>query len=392
MIWIVLFLLFVSSQLLADELVFPFSPLSHHYSRGEVVALQKDGKIVVAGTVNQKNKQDLFAARFDGAGNLDETFGDRGIRVMEQKGEEGVYGLDVHKNGNLVLGGYKRLGRNRHFMLVQLTPEGDLDSHFGEGGYVVDQRDGSSEIHFLKINRQEQIVAVGWREKSGNSNFVLARYTIKGEDEWLEIDRTKKDRFYGLTLQGDGKIVATGSLLDDSKKTNCVVARFNNRGEIDFSFGDQGFVVAGRESVCSAVDSDRQGRIWTTGYEVSARGDADFLVVRFDEEGRPDSLFGEAGIRTVDFEEGVDLSHALAFLPTGEALFFGESIQKHRATPSFLVLLKLGERGENRGAQKILFPEKAKQGEGAAMISDGQGEVIVTGHRGRQFFYEYFRR
>lgn len=37
-------------------------------SRGEVVALQKDGKIVVAGTVSKKNRQSLFAARFESDG------------------------------------------------------------------------------------------------------------------------------------------------------------------------------------------------------------------------------------------------------------------------------------------------------------------------------------
>lgn len=139
-----------------------------------------------------------------------------------------------------------------------------------------------------------------------------------------------------------------------------------------------------KESVCSAVDVDQQGRIWTTGYQISQRGDTDFLVARFDGEGHPDSRFGESGVVTADWSGGVDISHALAFLPGGEALFLGESLQK-KSSPSFFVLLKLDERGGVAGTKKIFFPERERRGEGAAMIADGRGRVVVTGHQGNRF-------
>ncbi len=144
------------------------------YAGASGVALQADGKIVVAGSAN-----DILAARYNVTGTLDSAFGSGGI-VTTSIGLAGDFGssIAVQPDGRIVVGGVSNDGVRNNFALVRYSSSGILDPQWGVGGVVTS--------------------SVGMSFSTGSS----------------------------VVLQPDGKIVLAGSSSDDGVKTDFAVARY----------------------------------------------------------------------------------------------------------------------------------------------------------------------
>src|SRR5712692_1324893 len=107
------------------------------------LALQPDGKILVAGTAfAHGSADDEFAlARFTSAGQLDLSFGSEGIVTTDfGSGEAGgrpaldrAGGVAIESDGKIVVGGSTR-GDHQAFAVARYNIDGSLDSSFGVGG------------------------------------------------------------------------------------------------------------------------------------------------------------------------------------------------------------------------------------------------------------------
>jgi uncharacterized delta-60 repeat protein len=106
------------------------------------VAVQSNGNIVVAGTASGTIDQpNVFAiARFTPNGQLDTSFGNDGLLTTNISGVfPTVSAVIVQPNGQIVVGGVSGSGR-RHVasstVLVRYNSNGSLDTTFGTGGIV----------------------------------------------------------------------------------------------------------------------------------------------------------------------------------------------------------------------------------------------------------------
>lgn len=144
---------------------------------GRSIALQPDGKILVAGSVGP----DFGLARFNSDGSLDLTFSGDGMLTMDFQGfVDFGQALAVQGDGNIVLAGTASNGVTNDFALARFTANGDLDTSFGTGGLVTtdfgDQNVGSA----IAIQPDGKILVGGWAFVEGTSNFALARYKTDG--------------------------------------------------------------------------------------------------------------------------------------------------------------------------------------------------------------------
>ncbi len=104
------------------------------------MAVQEDGKIVVAGR-NYDNLGDFAVLRLERDGKLDTSFGEGG-KVSVEIGEGADVGraVAIQKDGKIVVARFDRLGATDatgvDFGLIRLLPDGSLDEDFGEGGKV----------------------------------------------------------------------------------------------------------------------------------------------------------------------------------------------------------------------------------------------------------------
>src|SRR5262245_59655401 len=101
-----------------------------------VVALQNDGKIVVAGT----DDLDFAVVRYQPNGQLDASFGTKGlVRTRlgtEQKAEDALYNIGLQTDGKIVVTGRTWQRYSTDIAVVRYNLDGSLDASFGEEGKV----------------------------------------------------------------------------------------------------------------------------------------------------------------------------------------------------------------------------------------------------------------
>lgn len=124
------------------------------------------------------------------------------------------------------------------------------------------------------------------------------------------------DRFLGVTHDAQGNIYATGIVTDGTDATadfKMVVAKFLPTGEIDKTFGADGFAIQNvavgtNGEVARGIVVQSTGKIVIAGTvehvgAADAR-DRDIAVVRFNANGTLDTTFGTNGIAILDLSDG----------------------------------------------------------------------------------------
>jgi uncharacterized delta-60 repeat protein len=149
---------------------------------------------------------------------------------------------------------------------------------------------GSSSIAYgLAIQTDGKIVASG-RVDSG---FAIVRYNTDGS-----LDTSFNGSGIVLTpvggganavaIQADGKIVAAGG------NQLIAVVRYNKDGKLDTSFNGTGIVLtSGGRAYSVAIQSD--GKIVVAAGNSGNYPNSDFVVVRYDPNGSLDASFGGTG-------------------------------------------------------------------------------------------------
>ena len=225
------------------------------------LALQGDGTIVVGGTawVPAPHKTLGVVVRLTSNGRL----ANPAVTLLADA-ETIVSGVSTAPDGTILVVGYGASGglsATRHFRVARLLPNGVLDPAFGRHGMT-------------SANMRSSII---W---------------------WLG------DAARALGLQGDGRIVVTGSAVYPlgplAQAAYCATARFNRDGRLDGSFGDDGRVLSllpGKTSCGGvAVLVAPDGAISVVG-NVSKEGvpGAHIAVLRYLPSGAPDLRFGRDG-------------------------------------------------------------------------------------------------
>ena len=159
------------------------------FGEAEAVAIQEDGKIVAAGrsaTLDGKyNDNYNFAlVRYTTSGRLDVGFG-RGGKVVTDLGtnDDQAPAVAVQADGKIVVAGVSGDHVAADFALVRYTPGGRLDPTFGAGGKVRTDF-GTHDWDFLDAvvaQPDGKVVAVGSSAVGYSHDFALARYTPDGK-------------------------------------------------------------------------------------------------------------------------------------------------------------------------------------------------------------------
>ena len=152
------------------------------------VAIQSDGKIVVAGfaTSPPDNIEINALARYNGNGTLDLTFGHNGIVTGLLRGGSLIAGhwnaLTILSNGQILVAGVTGsvFGPRQSFELARYNSGGSLDLSFGPNGdgEVSTYFFPDAEAHDLAIQADGKIVVVG--NNTAVPEVDLARYSRDG--------------------------------------------------------------------------------------------------------------------------------------------------------------------------------------------------------------------
>jgi uncharacterized delta-60 repeat protein len=190
-------------------------PTSGTSDEAQAVAIQPDGKIVVAGA----HSDEMTATRFNSDGTLDSDFGTGGQATPDfpNNPESEAYGIALQPDGNIVLAGYVTKSGKSDVAIARLDPTGALDPTFSDDGEVVSDLGASREQAFSAAIQANGKVVVGGFGGAG-SDLVALRFDASGVpdasfggDGVATVDfASDGDEGGDVAIQADGQILLAG--------------------------------------------------------------------------------------------------------------------------------------------------------------------------------------
>jgi len=322
------------------------------------VAIQPDGKIVVAGAAqNSTGGYDFALVRYNIDGTLDTSFDGDGIAITDINGHgnEGAYAVALQPDGKILVAGHTNDAADGNLddgVLMRYNPNGSLDSAFGSGGKVIVS--GFSATGGGAVWLRNKSIALqpnGGIVVAGEAHYFsvycdafVSRYNPNGTFDnsfgirplnatvggFLIIDFNVNDTFNAVALQADGKIVAAGSADSGTSapSSDFVLARLNPNGTLDTSFDGDGKVFTNfdNNNYDAAYDLAIQadGKLVAVGETVSSGGGSDFAIARYNPNGSLDTTFGGGdGMANIDFNKYRDYCSGVALQPDGKIILAG---------------------------------------------------------------------
>ncbi len=186
--------------------------------------IQADGKIVVGGLSDASgNLYDFSLVRYNPNGTLDRTFNATGKVLTDFSGSGSVdrlHALAIQSDGKIVAAGDSLANGSSSFALARYTTTGSLDGTFNATGKLLTAfASGNATAQGVAIQSDGRIVAAGWFDDGNREgpDFALARYNTDGASDGtfnstgkIVTDIGGFDVAYGVGIQSDGKIVAAG--------------------------------------------------------------------------------------------------------------------------------------------------------------------------------------
>jgi uncharacterized delta-60 repeat protein len=292
-----------------------------------------DGKIVIAGYAGGGARFAL--ARYDGTGALDSAFsGDGRVTTDFTSGPDAGFEVVLQTDGKIVVVG-RAARQGGRFALARYNADGTLDTSFGGDGRVTTNFTSGDDFAFgVAIQSDGKIVATGRAGGSGG-RIALARYNADGALD-PSFGGTGKvttnftsgdDRADMLAIQADGRIVAAGTA-NYFGAGRFAVVRYNADGSLDTSFSGDGKVTT---NVSSRWDGAFGVAIQISDQKIVVTGEAGPTVglVRYNPDGTLDMSFSGDGTVTTNFTAGLDYADDLKIqgdgkiVVAGSANFFG---------------------------------------------------------------------
>lgn len=300
------------------------------------IAIQPDGKIVVAGWSFTGTTNDFALARYNIDGSLDNNFGINGkVTTAIGSGDDRANSLVIQSDGKIVVAGYSNNGTNNDFSLVRYNITGGLDTSFDSDGKLVIPIGTANDIaNAVVLQSDGKIVVAGYTEDNPASNFALIRCNINGSlDSTFNLNGkliirvgVGTDIAYSVAIQPDSKIVVAGYLFIGTNADFALV-RLNNDGSLDNSFNLEGTnitPIGTANDFARAVVIQPDGKIVVAGYaEIGTKNS--FALARYNTNGRLDMSFGINGKVITAIDQGNDEAYAIALQRDGKIVVVGRS-------------------------------------------------------------------
>ena len=377
---------------------FDFFGFNRNYANA--VALQPDGKIVAAGDSGNFFTS-IALARLNPDGSLDTTFSGDG-KVLTEFGKSGGNANDValQTDGKIVVAGHQGFNEFQNFVTFRYMTDGSLDTTFDADGRVDTNFGASSYGQAVGIQADGKIVVAGFTSGSGFEDFALARYNQDGSpDTTFDTDgilltdfAAGADGANALVIEPDGSIVAAGfGVAAGRTDSDFALARYATTGALDPNFDADGKTTAdigSGQSAARAVVVQPDGKIVAAGYAQKVGDTRDFALVRYTTSGALDQTFGGGGKLITDFGSD-DAAYALALQPDGKIVAAG--ITNIEGTEVFAVARYTAD-----GALDATFGEGGKSTlfigdfNGASSVAvQPDGKIVVAGYTSIKGQYDF---
>ncbi len=361
------------------------------------MVIQPDGKIVVVGACGTTTSRDFCVARFEPSGALDDTFsGDGKVITQVGTGNSDAYAVAIQADGKIVVAGQCGNVGTRDFCLVRYNPNGTVNANFGDNGQVITAvGSGDDAAESMAIQSDGKIVVAGTCRLGSNDAFCVARYNPDGSlDDTFSSNGTvltsvtaDDDVGRAVAIQSDGKIVVAGYCGDTSVSVAYCAARYLSNGDLDDSFDFDGKVTASIGNfldVASAIALQADGKMLIAGTTTLTTGDPAFSAIRVNPFGSLDTSFSANGRLSFSIGAGDDLGKSVAIQPDGKVVIAGTCAV---ASSFDFCVARLNSDGTLDNTFSVngstITPISANaEDRVAGMALDGDGNIVVSGSCG----------
>ena len=287
-----------------------FSPaISMNYND---IALQPDGKFIIAGDISSNGQSDFAILRYKAKGTLDISFGQGGLVTTNFGNEfEAANTVAIQPDGKIIAAGVTGpYTGNTSMAISRYNSDGSLDLGFSDDGMLtLPTNAGTLGGLDIEIQPDGKIVMVGESFFTDGFDFVIYRFNSDGsfdlsfgQDGMVAVDF---GAFYDLAssvlIQPDGKIVVAGN-----SANAFAIARLNNNGSLDISFEGDGKLTTGLNDYYGprhpAIVLQPDGKIILSG-SITSLSDfySDCSIIRYNVDGSLDFSFSDDGILVFGF-------------------------------------------------------------------------------------------
>lgn len=365
-------------------------------SQAKALAVQSDGKIIVAGISNNAAmRNDLTILRLNADGSTDNGFSGDGIQTTDFGNTvDLLQSVALQPDGKIVVVGttyiYEYL---RDIVIVRYNVDGSLDHSFSEDGYLIRSiGEFSDDANSVVIQPDGKILI------AGNTDLRLSYLVIRYQSDGTPDNSFGPDglmtnfwpvgmaSFTAIAVQEDGKIATLGSrtvLTAAGVGPQTFIARYKTNGELDSSFGDMG--TQGLTFPASVVKMVIQpdGKYLIGGINFGFPATL-FALGRYNQDGSIDSSFSGDGLILDSLATSNYLS-SLAVQPDGKIIVSGSGYPTF-GDDSYFFIARYNADGSRdnsfSGDGAVTINVNSWRDEAYAMVIRPDGKIMVIGNSG----------
>lgn len=305
--------------------------------------MQPDGKFLVAGTVQTTPplNESFFLARLLPDGSLDLSFNTTGFFISDYSTDlDNCHSMALQPDGKILLAGRTYEGSFSQLLFMRINSDGTLDTSFGTNGYtMINSSVQDEDITGLGVLSNGTIVGVGDAYSSDpfwGHLVIMAKLTSDGNPMpgfgingvmQPSIITNYSDAF-GLKVKNDS-IFITGRHRNASNNNDLFLIKMDSSCVADPAFGLNGgaFFTAGTNPSNVGLDIlfGGDGKIYNSGGTGPGGLDTQYLLIRFMADGSLDNSFDGDGYVTTDFRVDWDEAYSLDMQPDGKIIMTGNS-------------------------------------------------------------------
>lgn len=275
-----------------------------------------DGKIVAVGyweDTGSVNRKDFIVVRLNANGTLDTSFNGTGkLTVAFGTNEDVAHAVAIQNDGKILVAGHSFTGSYKDIAIARINVNGTLDSTFGTNGKVITDLAGNNdEATCIAINTDGKFAVGSFTYGAGSSvisaDFGIAKYNANGSLDTsfsgdgkhvVVITPSFNDEPVAIAFQNNGKILMGGSAFaSTSSRDDFAIVRLNTNGTLDTSFNAGGIfrtAIGSSDDTAYAMKLLSDGKILLAG-TVTSGSYTDIGLIRVTTNGYLDTTFGTNG-------------------------------------------------------------------------------------------------
>lgn len=272
------------------------------------IGTQSNEKIILAGRSSSGSSVSYATvARANSDGTLDTTFGTNGYTKKISGSESDIQSLIILPDDKIIVVGYV-LNNNADIQIIKLNADGSYDNSFGTNGIAVINFDSLSQRAFCSVMNGDKILIGGVVNNPNESSLLLQlnpngsidtsfgvngySYTQFGSNPY-----NRYDRFLSIKIF-ENKIYGVGSRAVDSFNNSINLAKFTIDGLLDTSFSDDGKLLIDTSSKIDFINDLnilQDNSIFLAGVS-STSSSSSGLLIKLNPDGNYNTNFGVNGI------------------------------------------------------------------------------------------------